>query len=151
KLKFTPPSSQTPRAVSTIAVIGARAAGREFACAAAMGGYQIVVEDVSSEMLEEAVASVARTLAQAVARGELLGHQRAAALASLSTARTVEGACRLADMLIETGPEELEFKLEAFTLFDRFAKPGAILASNTSSISITDLADITFRAENCIG
>jgi len=77
--------------------------------------------------------------------------QTVEALAALSTAGSVEDTCRIADFLIEAGPEELEFKLEIFTLFDRFALPGAILASNTSSLSITDLAGITSRQENCVG
>ena len=63
----------------------------------------------------------------------------------------MEAACREADLLIEAVPEEMEMKLEIFTIFDKFAKPGAILASNTSSLSITEIAAITFRAENCIG
>lgn len=53
-------------------------------------------------------------------------------------------------MLIETVPDEMEVKLEIFTIFDKFAKPGAILASNTS-LSITEIASITFRTEDCIG
>jgi 3-hydroxybutyryl-CoA dehydrogenase len=77
--------------------------------------------------------------------------QRNIALANLTTSRSVEDLCREAELLIEAVPEEMEVKLEIFTLFDKFALPGAILASNTSSLSITELAAITFRAENCFG
>ncbi len=63
----------------------------------------------------------------------------------------MEDVCREADLLIEAVPEEMEVKLEIFTIFDKFAKPGAILASNTSSLSVTEMASITFRAEDCIG
>jgi 3-hydroxybutyryl-CoA dehydrogenase len=77
--------------------------------------------------------------------------QKDNALANLSTSRSVEDVCREADLLIEAVPEEMEVKLEIFTIFDKFAKPGAILASNTSSLSITEMASITFRAEDCIG
>jgi 3-hydroxybutyryl-CoA dehydrogenase len=140
-----------PRDVNTIAIIGARAAGREIATAVALGGYRAVIEDVSPETVEEALAYVLATLQKAVTRGEITEDQKHVAVARVSTTRSVEDACRLADMLLEAGPEELELKLEIFTLFDRFAKPGAILASNTSSVSITDLANITFRGENCIG
>jgi 3-hydroxybutyryl-CoA dehydrogenase len=137
--------------VNTIAVIGARAAGREIARAATMGGYRTVIEDVSPELVEEAVRYVQEALQKAVARGGMTTDEKDAATARLSTARTVEDACRRADMLIEAGPEELELKLEIFALFDRFARPGAILASNTSSIPITHLAGMTFRGENCVG
>jgi 3-hydroxyacyl-CoA dehydrogenase len=139
------------RDVNTIAVIGARAAGREFARAAVMSGYRTIIEDVSPELVEEAVQYVQEALQKAVARGGMTTDEKDAATTRLSTAETVEDACRRAEMLIEAGPEELELKLELFTLFDRFAKPGAILASSTSSVSITDLADITFRAQNCVG
>ncbi|MGH9712108.1 MAG: 3-hydroxyacyl-CoA dehydrogenase family protein [Candidatus Acidiferrales bacterium] len=135
----------------TIGVIGARVAGREIACEAATAGYRTVLEDVSPEILGEGLAHIAGALQDALARGDLTRARKDDALANLSTARTVEDACRLADLLIEACPEELELKLEIFTLFDKFAKPGAILASNSSSFSINDLAAITFRAENCVG
>jgi 3-hydroxybutyryl-CoA dehydrogenase len=54
-------------------------------------------------------------------------------------------------LLIEAAPEDMELQLEIFTIFDKFAKPHAILASSTASLSITELAAITFRAENCVG
>lgn len=139
------------RDVITIGVIGARAAGRTIAYAAAVAGFRTVLEDVSPEMLEQGMAFVRETLRAAVARGEMTREQQGTALANFSTVRSVEDACRQADLLIETCPEELELKLEIFTLFDRFAKPDAILASISSTVSITDLAAITFRAENCVG
>lgn len=139
------------RNVNTIAVIGARAAGREIARAAVMGGYRTVIEDVSPELVKEAMQYVQEALQKAMAEGGMTTDEKNAATARLSTAPTVEDACRRADVLLEAGPEELELKFEIFTLFDRFARPGAILASNTSSIPITDLADMTFRGENCIG
>jgi 3-hydroxybutyryl-CoA dehydrogenase len=86
-----------------------------------------------------------------VARGKVTAEQQKVALDNLTTSRSVEDVCRETDLLIEAVPEEMEVKLEIFTIFDKFARPGAILASNTSSLSITELAAITFRAENCIG
>jgi 3-hydroxybutyryl-CoA dehydrogenase len=137
--------------VKTIAVIGAGPSGRSIASAAACGGYRTVLEDFSPANLEDGLAYIQETLGSAVAAGTMTLHQKAAALANLSTARRVEDACREADMLIEAAPEELELKLEIFTIFDKFAKPDAILASATSSIAISDLAGMTFRAENCAG
>jgi 3-hydroxybutyryl-CoA dehydrogenase len=137
--------------VKTIGVIGARAAGRAIAYAAAVAGYRTVLEDVSPEMLEQGMDYVRQSLQAAVERGELTQQLHGNALANISIMRSVEAACREADLLIEACPEELELKLEIFTLFDRFAKPDAILASNSSTVSISDLAAITFRAENCVG
>ena len=137
--------------VKTIGVIGAGAMGRGIAYAAACGGYRTILEDVSPEMLEQGIAYIRQNLEEGVARGKVTEEQRNIALANLTTSRSVEDLCREADLLIEAVPEEMEVKLEIFTLFDKFALPGAILASNTSSLSITELAAITFRAEHCIG
>ncbi|MFZ0882769.1 MAG: 3-hydroxyacyl-CoA dehydrogenase NAD-binding domain-containing protein [Candidatus Acidiferrales bacterium] len=137
--------------VKTIGVIGAGTMGRGIAYAAAYGGYRTILEDVSPEMLEEGIAYIREALAEGVSRGKVTEEQQKIALANLTTSRSVEDVCRETDLLIEAVPEEMEVKLEIFTIFDKFARPGAILASNTSSLSITELAAITFRAENCIG
>jgi 3-hydroxybutyryl-CoA dehydrogenase len=137
--------------VKTIGVIGAGTMGRGIAYAAAYGGYRTILEDVSPEMLEQGVAYIREALAEGVARGKVTAEQQKVALDNLTTSRSVEDVCRETDLLIEAVPEEMEVKLEIFTIFDKFARPGAILASNTSSLSITELAAITFRAENCIG
>ncbi len=137
--------------IKTIGVIGAGAMGRGIAYAAALGGYRTVLEDVMPEMLEQGSAYIAEALEEGVSRGKVTPEQKAKALANLSTSRSVEDVCREADLLIEAVPEEMEVKLEIFTIFDKFAKPGAILASNTSSLSITEMATITFRTDNCVG
>jgi 3-hydroxybutyryl-CoA dehydrogenase len=137
--------------VKTIGVIGAGTMGRGIAYAAAYGGYRTILEDVSPEMLEQGVAYIREALEEGVTRGKVSTEQQKAALANLTTSRSVEDVCRETDLLIEAVPEEMEVKLEIFTIFDKFARPGTILASNTSSLSITELAAITFRADNCIG
>jgi 3-hydroxybutyryl-CoA dehydrogenase len=137
--------------IKTIGVIGAGTMGRGIAYAAAFGGYRTVLEDVSPEMLEQGSAYISQALEEGVARGKVTPEQKTKALANLTTSRSVENLCREADLLIEAVPEEMEVKLEIFTIFDKFAKPNAIMASNTSSLSITEMASITFRAENCIG
>ena len=136
--------------VKTIGVIGAGAAGREIACAALLGGYRTILEDVSADMLRQGTDWIAQALAERVTRGGMTAQRKDATLARLSVASRVDEVCREADMLIETVPEEMEVKLEIFTIFDKFAKPGAILASNTS-LSITEIAAITFRTEDCVG
>jgi 3-hydroxybutyryl-CoA dehydrogenase len=137
--------------IKTIGVIGAGTMGRGIAYAAAFGGYRTVLEDVSPEMLEQGSAYILQALEEGVVRGKVTPEQKTKALANLTTSRSVEDLCREADLLIEAVPEEMEVKLEIFTIFDKFAKPNAIMASNTSSLSITEMASITFRAENCIG
>lgn len=118
--------------VKTIGVIGAGSMGRGIAYAAAYGGYRTILEDVSPEMLEQGLAYIREALAEGVARGKVTAEQQKVALANLTTSRSVEDVCRETDLLIEAVPEEMEVKLEIFTIFDKFARPGAILASNTS-------------------
>src|SRR6202034_3189567 len=137
--------------VRTIGVIGAGSMGRGIAYAAALGSYRTVLEDVSPEMLDQSLAYIREALDEGVARGKVTPEQMDIALKNLSTSRSVEDVCRESDLLIECVPEEMEVKLEIFTIFDKFARPHAILASNTSSLSITELAAITFRAADCIG
>jgi 3-hydroxybutyryl-CoA dehydrogenase len=110
----------------------------------------VVLEDVSSEMLEKGIAYVRQSLGERIARHELSPQEGESVLARFSTASRADEVSRVADVLIETVPDEMEVKLEIFTIFDKFAKPGAILASNTS-LSITEIASITFRTEDCIG
>jgi 3-hydroxybutyryl-CoA dehydrogenase len=137
--------------VKTIGVIGAGAMGRGIAYAAALGGYRTILEDVSPEMLEQGLAYIREALDEGVGRGKATPEQMVNALKNFSTSSSVEDVCRETDLLIEAVPEEMEVKLEIFTIFDKFARPNAILASNTSSLSITELAAITFRAPDCIG
>ncbi len=137
--------------VKTIGVIGAGTMGRGIAYTAALGGYRTVLEDVSPAMLEQSVAYIRQALEDGVARGKVTGQQRDAAISNLSTTESVEEVCRGADLLIEAVPEEMKLKLELFAQFERLSKPGAILASNTSSLSISEMAGVTSRADRCIG
>ena len=137
--------------VNTIAVIGANEAGRAIAAAVALAGYSTILEDVSSEMLDRAMLAIQKSLDEFVERGELTTEARDAATLRIHPENKIEAAIRDADLIIETVPEELEMKLELFTIFDKFAKPGAIFASTTSTLSILDISDVTVYRERCIG
>lgn len=137
--------------VKTIAVIGAGTMGRGIAYAAAFGGYRTILEDITQSMLDQGLSYIRTSLDEGVTRGKVTPEQRDRAVAQLGSAHSVEEACREADMVIEAVPEDMELKLEIFTLLDKFAKPGAIFASNTSSLSITEMATITCRPEKCVG
>jgi 3-hydroxybutyryl-CoA dehydrogenase len=137
--------------VKTIGVIGAGTMGRGIAYASALGGYRTILEDVMPEMLIKARAWIAQAFDDGAKRGKLAAEEAAAALKRISTVPSVEDACRESDFLIEAVPEEMELKLELYTLFDKFAKPDAVLASNTSSLSIAEMAEMTFRPELCVG
>jgi 3-hydroxybutyryl-CoA dehydrogenase len=137
--------------VKTIAVIGAGTMGRGIAYAAALGGFQTVLEDVNDSILAKALAWIREAFEEGVKRGKVEPAARDAALARISTSSVVDEAIRDAELIIEAVPEELEMKLELFTIFDKFAKPNAIFASNTSSLSISDFTDIVIYRDRCIG
>src|SRR5438094_5195827 len=137
--------------VKTIGIIGAGTMGRGIAYAAAVGGYRTILEDVMPETLAKGMAWIKQSLDDGVQRGKLEAAAKDAALARIETSSSVENVCREADFLIEAVPEEMELKLELFTLFDKFAKPKAVLASNTSSLSIAEMAEMTYRSELCVG
>lgn len=137
--------------IRTIAVIGAGTMGRGIAYSAAFGGYQAILEDVSESMLAQGMEWINRAFDEGVARGKVTPQQKADSVARISTSSSIQDACRQAELIIEAVPEEMETKLEIFTILDKFARPGAMFASNTSSLSITEMAAITLRAENCIG
>jgi 3-hydroxybutyryl-CoA dehydrogenase len=137
--------------VKTIGVIGAGTMGRGIAYAAALGGYRTILEDVMPETLAKGMEWIKRSLDEGVLRGKVEASARDAALAVIETSSSAEIVCREADFLIEAVPEEMELKLELFTLFDKFAKPKAVLASNTSSLSVAEMAEMTYRPELCAG
>ena len=137
--------------VKTIGVIGAGTMGRGIAYAAALGGFRTILEDVMPEMLAQGTQWIKEALDDGVKRGRVTSEDSAAAISRIETASSVEDVSRESDFLIEAVPEEMELKLELYTLFDKFAKPNAILASNTSSLSITEMAEMTYRPELCVG
>src|SRR5580693_9035202 len=137
--------------IKTIAVIGAGTMGRGIVYAAAFGGYTAVLEDISTQKLHESMQWIMKSYEEGVARGKVEAKIRDRALSLIATANSVQDAIRDADLIIEAVPEEMEMKMELFTVFDKFSKPGAIFASNTSSLSITDMSDLTVSRERCIG
>ena len=137
--------------VKTIAVIGAGIMGRGIAHVAALGGYRTVLEDVLPAALRKAEGEIRVNLDKAVELKKVTAADADAAVKRLEYAGSVEEAAREADLVIEAVPEEMESKIEIFTLLDKICRPGTILASNTSSLSVTEIASLTYRAKKCVG
>jgi len=137
--------------LQTIAVIGAGIMGRGIAHAAALGGYRTILEDLLPAALRKAETEIRATLDQAVERNKVTAADADAAFRRLEYAGSVELAAREADLVIEAVPEEMESKIEIFTLLDKICRPTTILASNTSSLSVTEIASVTYRAKKCLG
>ena len=123
--------------VQTIAVIGAGPVGRGIAQLAARGGYRTILEDLLPSALRRAESEIRIQLDRAIAAGGVAAHVAQDALSRLEFADSVEDAARPADLVIEAVPEELESKIEIFTLLDKICCPGTILASHVSrSVSL---------------
>jgi 3-hydroxybutyryl-CoA dehydrogenase len=137
--------------IKTISVIGAGIMGRGIAHAAALGGYRTILEDLVPGSLRRAEIEIRANLDKAVELGKVKPDDADAAFARLEFAGSVEQAAREADLVIEAVPEEMESKIEIFTMLDKICKPQTILASNTSSLSITEIASVTYRAPRCLG
>ncbi len=137
--------------IRTVAVIGAGIMGRGIAHAAAVGGYRTILEDVLPTALRKAETEIRANLDKAVELGKVTKDAASGALERLEYATSVEQAAREADLVIEAVPEEMESKIEIFTLLDKVCRPATILASNTSSLSVTEIASVTYRAPKCVG
>jgi 3-hydroxybutyryl-CoA dehydrogenase len=137
--------------VRTVAVIGAGIMGRGIAHAAALGGYRTILEDLLPNALRKAETEIRANLDKAVELGKVDSSEASAAFSRLEYAGSVDEAARDADLIIEAVPEEMESKIEIFTMLDKICRPTTILASNTSSLSVTEIASVTYRAKKCVG
>lgn len=137
--------------VKTIAVIGAGTMGRGIAQAAALAGYRTILEDLLPSSLRRAEAAIRAGLDEEFAQGVLGAEERSAALARLEYAESIDEAVAEADVVIEAVPEEIDSKLEIFITLDKMAPPRTIIASVTASLSVTELAGMTYRPRRCVG
>jgi 3-hydroxybutyryl-CoA dehydrogenase len=137
--------------IRTIAVIGTGTMGRGIAYLAAAAGYDTVIHDADGGALDAARSSIESTLRKGVEKGKLTGDAAAAAIERIHLAPDLEPAVHGADLIIEAVPEILELKTELFAQADLFCGEEAILASNTSSISITKLASTVERRDRFVG
>jgi len=137
--------------VKTITVVGAGTMGRGIALVAALGGYATVLEDISGQMLDAALAEIRANLDEAVARGKATCAEADAALARIQPETALHASARAADLVIEAVPEDMDTKIEVFTQLDQAAPPHTIFASNTSAMSITEMATVTYRPKQFLG
>ena len=137
--------------IATVAVIGSGLMGRGIAYAAALGGYRTLVHDASSEALARALSQIGRDLDAGVARGKVAPEGAEAARARLSTLAELDDAARAADFVIEAVPEDLALKRSVFARLDALARPGVVLSSNTSALSIAQIAAATGRRDRVLG
>lgn len=134
-----------------IAVIGSGTMGNGIAHTFAQFNYQVNLIDVNQAALDRAIQTITKNLDRQVAKGTLTADQKAATLNNITTYTSIKDGVQNADLVVEAATENVDLKLEIFKDLDEYAPAHAILASNTSSISITQIAAVTGRGDKVIG
>ena len=117
----------------------------------AQTGFAVTLIDVQQQQLDKALATIAKNMDRQVAKGTLTEESKSAALANISTNTSIAEGVKHAELVVEAATENVDLKLKIFQQLDEAAPQGCILASNTSSISLTKIAAVTKRAESVIG
>ncbi len=134
-----------------IAVIGAGTMGNGIAHVFAQSGFRVNLIDVNADQLQKAIATITKNLDRQVAKGTATEEQKQAALQNITTVTDLSNGVQNADLVVEAATENTDLKLKIFQQMDAAAPAGCILATNTSSISITKIAAVTKRPELVIG
>jgi 3-hydroxybutyryl-CoA dehydrogenase len=137
--------------MKNVAVIGAGTMGNGIAHVFAQFGYKVNLIDVSAQALEKAIATIGKNLDRQVAKGSLTEDEKAATLNNLTTFTAVKDGVQGVQLVVEAATENIDLKLKIFKELDEVTDPSVILATNTSSISITKIASVTNRADKVIG
>jgi 3-hydroxybutyryl-CoA dehydrogenase len=139
-----------PDAVRTVAVLGAGTMGNGIAHVFARCGYSVILRDVEQQFLDRALETISKNLDREIKKGKIAEAAKSPVLASIVPVTKIEEIAR-ADFAIEAVPEQLDLKRKVLREADRVLCPEAILATNTSSISVTELAAATQRPDRFIG
>ena len=137
--------------VETVAVIGAGLMGRGIAYAAALGGYRTLLHDVTPGALDRAVDRMRQDLEEGVARGKVEPAARDETLSRLGATADIEAAAAGADFVIEAVPEDMRLKLATFERLDALVREHVVLATNTSALSVTEIAAAVRRPSRVLG
>ncbi|GHM98546.1 3-hydroxybutyryl-CoA dehydrogenase [Cytophagales bacterium WSM2-2] len=137
--------------MNNIAVIGSGTMGNGIAHVFAQYGYKVSLIDISEDALKKAMATIDKNLSRQVEKGAITADVKQKALSNLSTSTSVKEGIGQADLVVEAATENVDLKLKIFKDIDEVAKPTSILATNTSSISITKIAAATKRPAQVIG
>jgi 3-hydroxybutyryl-CoA dehydrogenase len=137
--------------MKNIAVIGAGTMGNGIAHVFAQNGFSVALVDVSQEQLNKAIDTITKNFDRQVTKGSIEASVKESALKNITTFASIASGVKNAELVVEAATENTELKIEIFRQLDEWAPPGCILASNTSSISITKIAAVTKRPQQVIG
>ncbi len=144
------PAPATCMEIGKVAVLGAGQMGAGIAQVSACAGYEVVMIDISEEFVERGMGTIASSLDKLVSKGRMSEKESSSAMSRISSS-TDRTSAYDADLVVEAIPEIPELKFSTFSELDSICKKGAILASNTSSISINEIASHTNRPDRVIG
>jgi 3-hydroxybutyryl-CoA dehydrogenase len=137
-------------AINKIMVIGAGQMGGGIAQVAAEAGLQVVLNDISQEFIDKRLAFIDKLLSKNIEKGRISAEKKEEILARLTPSTDLADAADV-DLVIEAATENMEIKEKIFRTLDKVTKPGVILATNTSSLPITEVAAVTNRPEQVVG
>ncbi len=137
--------------MKNIAIIGAGTMGNGIAHTFAQFGYTVQLIDISDASLDKGMATITKNLDRMVAKGKISEDDKLATLANITTFTSTENGVKNADLVVEAATENKALKLKIFKNLDEICAKDTILATNTSSISITEIAAVTNRADKVIG
>ncbi len=137
--------------MNTIAVIGAGTMGNGIAHVFAQNNYRVKLIDISQEALNKGIATITKNLDRLIIKERITEVLKIQTLANITTYTSISEGIKDVDLVVEAATEDLALKLKIFKQLDKEAPENAILATNTSSISITKIASVTSRPENVIG
>ncbi|MDS0295725.1 3-hydroxyacyl-CoA dehydrogenase/enoyl-CoA hydratase family protein [Halogeometricum luteum] len=136
--------------IETVAVLGAGSMGHGIAEVAALAGYDVAMRDIEQDIVEEGYGQIEWSLNKLAEKGQL-DEEADSVLARIETTTELDAAVEDADLVVEAAPEDLEIKRDVFADVDAAAGPETILATNTSSLRVSDIAMATDRPERCCG
>jgi 3-hydroxybutyryl-CoA dehydrogenase len=137
--------------MKNIAVIGSGTMGNGIAHVFAQNGYKVSLVDINENALKKAIETIGKNLDRMVTKGAITEDVKAATLANIASVTNMKEGVSNADLVVEAATENVDLKLKIFRDLDEFTSPNCILASNTSSISITKIASVTKKADKVIG
>ena len=137
--------------IKTVAVIGSGTMGNGIAHVFAQGGFAVRMMDINQTALDKAVATIGKNMDRQVSKGSLSEEEKGASLRRLTTYTDMADAVKGADLIVEAATENIDLKIKIFQELDKLAPANCVLASNTSSISLTRIASFTKRPSQVIG
>lgn len=137
--------------MKNVAVIGAGTMGNGIAHTFAQFGYNVSLIDISQASLDKGIATIEKNLDRQVTKGSLTEEEKKQTLANLTTFTSIEEGVKNVELVVEAATENIDLKLKIFADLDKLTSENVILATNTSSISITKIASVTKRADKVIG